>query len=135
MLLPRFTIPMQVLALDGIDLPRQLPMKYYLVNKPRGVLCTCSAGEGATAGERRKQEQGGTIMQHVPSSPPLVPCGRLDYESEGLIVMTNDGSLVHCITSPKYGLVKTYHVEVQSTHDRTNARSNERTHTRTHKST
>jgi pseudouridine synthase len=113
----------QVLALDGVDLPRPLPMKYYLVNKPRGVLCTCSTGEGATAGERRKQEQGGSIMQHVPPFPPLVPCGRLDYESEGLIIMTNDGSLVHCITSPKYNIPKTYHVEVRRRHDKTSAHS------------
>ena len=62
-------------------------------------------------------------MQHVPPFPPLVPCGRLDYESEGLIIMTNDGSLVHCITSPKYNIPKTYHVEVRRRHDKTSAHS------------
>ena len=82
-------------------------MKYYLVNKPRGYVSTVS------------DPQGRTIVAHL--LPPskrrgIHPDGRLDYNTEGLILLTNDGDLTHLLT--KGGAVdKVYHVKVKGSPD------------------
>jgi 23S rRNA pseudouridine2605 synthase len=82
-------------------------LKYYLVNKPRGYVSTVA------------DPQGRTIVAHL--LPPskrrgLHPVGRLDYNTEGLIVLTNDGDLTHLLT--KGGTVeKVYHVKVKGAPD------------------
>jgi pseudouridine synthase len=79
---------------------------YFLLNKPRGTVCTQSDPEG-----RR------LAVQLVPEIPGLrVYCvGRLDVESTGLVLLTNDGELTQYLTHPKYGVPKTYAVEVRGT--------------------
>jgi pseudouridine synthase len=79
---------------------------YFLLNKPRGTVCTQSDPEG-----RR------LAVQLVPEIPGLrVYCvGRLDVESTGLVLLTNDGDLTQYLTHPKYGVAKTYVVEVRGT--------------------
>lgn len=75
---------------------------YVVVNKPRGYMTTVSDPEG------RK-----TIMDLVrPISTRIFPVGRLDYLSEGLILMTNDGDLANMIMHPSYEIEKTYEVKV-----------------------
>lgn len=76
---------------------------YVLLNKPRSVVCTKKDPEG------RK-----TVMDFLP--PGLVnlnPVGRLDYDSEGVILMTNDGPLVDRILHPRYGIKKKYHLKIK----------------------
>ncbi len=74
-----------------------------LVNKPRGVITTKSDPEG-----RR------TIMELLPAGlESYVPAGRLDFDSSGLVVMTNDGELAQRLTHPKYGSSRVYHVKVE----------------------
>jgi 23S rRNA pseudouridine2605 synthase len=75
---------------------------YILVNKPKGVVST----NKDPAGRPR-------VIDLVPDVPTRVfPVGRLDVDSTGIILLTNDGDLANRITHPRYGLVKTYVVEV-----------------------
>ncbi|MGE4146257.1 MAG: pseudouridine synthase, partial [Planctomycetota bacterium] len=76
---------------------------YYLVNKPRGVVCTSNDPE-------RRQ----TIVELVPQEKRRVfSVGRLDQESRGLVILTNDGRLTNLLTHPRYGVEKTYQVRVR----------------------
>jgi 23S rRNA pseudouridine2605 synthase len=86
------------LSLRGEALPPRQPIVFYLLNKPRGVMTTVADGP------YKRSAEGGTVMDLVPRSPRVVPVGRLDYDSEGLILMTNDGSFVAAVTSPSYGV-------------------------------
>lgn len=72
-----------------------------LLNKPFGVLCQFRASEG------RK-----TLKDFI-SSPSVYPAGRLDADSEGLVVLTADGALQNRISAPEHKLLKTYFVEVE----------------------
>jgi 23S rRNA pseudouridine2605 synthase len=74
-----------------------------VLNKPKKVVTTTKDEAG-----RR------TVMQYVQHIPERVyPVGRLDWESEGLLVMTNDGELANLLTHPRYGVARTYHVVVK----------------------
>ena len=86
---------------DGVLLPVAPDHVTYLLYKPPGVVSTASDPQG-----RR------TVVQLVPDTPRVVPVGRLDYESEGLLLLTNDGDLVNAVTHPRFGVTKTYLVEV-----------------------
>lgn len=77
-------------------------MVYYLLNKPRGVVSAVTDPDG-----RR------TVISLVPGGHRLYPVGRLDYDSEGLMLLTNDGDLAYKMTHPKYEIDKTYHVLVK----------------------
>lgn len=91
----------QQIALDGEPLKIERK-KYFLLNKPRGILCT----NRDPAGRPR------IIDLFPPDSPRLFPVGRLDEESEGLIIVTNDGDLAQKLAHPKYRIYRTYHVHV-----------------------
>jgi 23S rRNA pseudouridine2605 synthase len=90
------------IAVDGIPLPGRDGIVYYLLNKPAYVVSTASDPEG------RK-----TVLDFVPESPRVFPVGRLDFASEGLIVLTNDGELAYHLTHPRFGVAKEYVVEVE----------------------
>lgn len=75
---------------------------YYLVHKPRGVVSAVSDPDG-----RR------TVTSLVPGGSRLYPVGRLDYDSEGLMLLTNDGELAFRLTHPKFEVNKTYRVLVK----------------------
>jgi len=81
-----------------INLPEKFT--YFLLNKPRGVITTCSDEHG------RK-----TVLNLIDSSlPGFVPIGRLDEDSEGLLIITNDGELVFKLTHPSFEIEKEYKV-------------------------
>lgn len=84
-------------------------LAYWLVNKPRGVLCT----NHDPAGRPRAID----LIPHVPQRVYTV--GRLDEDSEGLLLMTNDGELAFRLMHPRFGIEKTYLVQVagRPTHD------------------
>jgi 23S rRNA pseudouridine2605 synthase len=77
---------------------------HLLLNKPRGVLCTVKDTHGRP-----------TVVDLVPPHPGrrLYPVGRLDEDSEGLVLMTNDGELTAKLTHPRYGVPKVYDVRVK----------------------
>lgn len=73
---------------------------FYLLNKPAGVV-------SATEDKEYK-----TVCDLVPKDIPVFPIGRLDIDTEGLIVLTNDGKLAHDLTSPKKHVDKTYYAKI-----------------------
>ncbi|MDJ0791205.1 MAG: pseudouridine synthase [Acidimicrobiia bacterium] len=89
---------------DGIPLPLDPEQVTWLVYKPRGVVTTMDDPQGRS-----------TVRELVPPEPVTKPVGRLDLESEGLLLMSNDGRLAHVLTHPSYGVAKTYHVLVNGT--------------------
>ncbi|MBN1964013.1 MAG: rRNA pseudouridine synthase [Anaerolineae bacterium] len=76
---------------------------YIMLNKPRGVISAASS---------QPQENRRTVRDLVPLEGRLYPVGRLDADSEGLILLTNDGELTQRLTHPRYGHQKTYKVLV-----------------------
>ena len=93
----------QVIRVDGKRIPASEDLVYLALNKPAGVLSTMSDDRG------RK-----TIADLVADrSERLFHVGRLDYETEGLILLTNDGELAHRLAHPRYGVLKTYLAEVR----------------------
>ena len=81
--------------------PQPQKLVYYLLNKPKYVLSTSFDDRG------RK-----TVLNYVPKDIRVFPVGRLDYESTGLILLTNDGDLSLKLTHPRYHLPKTYLLSV-----------------------
>jgi 23S rRNA pseudouridine2605 synthase len=91
------------LAVDGETVSANKSKTYLLFNKPAGVLSTMSDPEGRPCLGDFFSDRNERLF-HV---------GRLDKESEGLIVLTNDGEIAHRATHPSYGLVKKYLVEIE----------------------
>ena len=82
-------------------MPTRPGLVHYLLNTPRGVVSTASDPEGRP-----------TVVGLVPEEPRVYPVGRLDTDSEGLLVMTNDGDLTHRLTHPSFGVAKEYLAQV-----------------------
>ncbi len=93
-----------VICIDGKRIPVNPTMVYYLLNKERGVVSSASDPYGRP-----------TVVDCVKSDIRLFPVGRLDADSEGLILLTNDGFLAYRLTHPSYGVEKEYLVEVEGT--------------------
>lgn len=91
------------IRVDGKLLESAEPMRYVVLYKPPGVLSSPD-----TSGENRRW-----VRDLVPLPGHLYPVGRLDVDSEGLILLTNDGGLTHKLTHPRYEHWKTYHVLVE----------------------
>jgi pseudouridine synthase len=82
---------------------KQLERKVSLVlNKPKGYICT-----------RRDELDRPTVLDLVPSKPRLFPVGRLDYDAEGVLILTNDGDLAHSLLHPRHGVPRIYLVKVR----------------------
>lgn len=75
---------------------------YIMLNKPKGCVCTASDEKG------RK-----TVLDFVKIKERIFPVGRLDYDTEGLLLLTNDGELAYTITHPKNMIKKVYSVRVE----------------------
>ncbi len=93
-------------AVDDIVLEKaEKKEEYYLMNKPKGVVCTVSDDRG------RK-----TVMDLLPEGVGRVfPVGRLDYSTEGLLILTNDGDLAYRLTHPMTEIPKTYMAKIEGT--------------------
>ncbi|NNE13246.1 MAG: rRNA pseudouridine synthase [Ilumatobacter sp.] len=91
-----------LIEVDGAPVGVRPGLVYYLLNKPRGVVTTAKDTHG------RK-----TVVDLVPSEPRVFPVGRLDADTEGLLLLTNDGDLTHRITHPSHGVQKEYLVHVR----------------------
>jgi len=87
---------------DGVPLPVKPDLVYYLLYKPVGVVSTTDDPQGRP-----------TVIDLVPGEDRVYPVGRLDFDSEGLLLLTNDGALTERVTHPRYGVTKTYLVEAE----------------------
>ena len=92
------------IVVDGVPLSVRPGLVYYLLNKPAGVVTTASDPQGRS-----------TVVQLVPDEPRVFPVGRLDADTEGLLLLTNDGDLTHRLTHPRFGVDKEYLAEVSGT--------------------
>lgn len=91
-----------LVTFDGQPVKTEKKMVYVLLNKPVGYVTTVSDDKGRN-----------TVMELVSEIPVRIyPVGRLDYDTEGLLLMTNDGDLTYKITHPKNQIEKTYVAEV-----------------------
>lgn len=92
-------LPGQRVCLDGEEIKAEQYV-YYMLNKPAGVI-------SATRDDRER-----TVLELIgETSRNLFPVGRLDKDTEGLLIVTDDGALAHRLLSPKYHVEKTYYVE------------------------
>ncbi|HUY23307.1 MAG TPA: pseudouridine synthase [Acidimicrobiales bacterium] len=96
----RVDVGRDAVALDGVPLPVLPGLVHYLLHKPAGVVTTAEDPQGRP-----------TVVQLVPDEPRVFPVGRLDADSEGLLVLTNDGDLAHRLAHPSFGVEKEYLVE------------------------
>lgn len=98
----RVDVSRDVVEVDGVEIGVRPGLVYYLLNKPAGVVTTSHDPQG-----RR------TVLDIVPSEPRVFAVGRLDYDTEGLLLLTNDGALAHQVSHPSTGVEKEYVVEVE----------------------
>jgi len=94
------------IKVDGKRIQPSLHHRYLLLNKPKGYMSTVADPEGRN-----------TVMDLVPPAmrKALVPVGRLDYHTEGLLLLTDDGEFAQRVAHPRYGSTKTYEVKVKGT--------------------
>src|SRR5215468_9921652 len=86
---------------DGERVERQR-LRYVLLHKPSGVVTTARDPQGRP-----------TVVELVPGEPRVVPVGRLDADTTGALLLTNDGELAHRLAHPRYGVEKTYVADVE----------------------
>ena len=92
------------ISVDGAAVSTKSGLVYYLLNKPAGFISSAQDPQG------RK-----TVTELVPEEPRVYPVGRLDYETEGLLLLTNDGDLTLRLTHPRFGVEKEYLAHVAGT--------------------
>ena len=91
-----------LLTLDGNPVPVSEDLETYLLNKPVGVISTASDPQGRE-----------TVVDLIDTDKRIYPVGRLDADSEGLILVSNDGELTNRVTHPSFGVTKEYLAEVE----------------------
>ena len=86
-----------IICVDGNTITKNTVKEYYLLNKPREVICSVSDDK-----ERK------TVVDLIKTEGRIYPVGRLDYDTTGLIILTNDGELANILMHPKHKIYKTY---------------------------
>ena len=100
-----------VIALDGRRVQAE-PIRTYMLNKPMGVVSTASDPEGRP-----------TVLDGLPDDVRLYPIGRLDIDTTGLLLITNDGDLAHRLMHPRSKVPKTYEALVDGRVSSTSVRA------------
>ena len=90
-----------LVEVDGVPIGVKPGLVYYVLNKPIGVVTTAFDPQGRP-----------TVVELVPDEPRVYPVGRLDVNTEGLLLLTNDGDLAQRLTHPSHGVEKEYLAEV-----------------------
>jgi 23S rRNA pseudouridine2605 synthase len=90
--------------IDGGLVPLDPGLRYYAFNKPAGVVTTMDDPQGRD-----------DLTRFLPPGPRVVPVGRLDRDTEGILLLTNDGELANRLMHPRYGVEKEYLAEVEGT--------------------
>ena len=91
-----------LIEVDGAPGGVRPDLVHYVLNKPAGVVTTADDPQGRP-----------TVVGLVPNEPRVFPVGRLDVDTAGLLLLTNDGELAHRLTHPSYGVEKEYVAEVE----------------------
>lgn len=89
--------PSDVISIDGVIINKDVKLEYYLLNKPRQVISSVTDNNGRI-----------TVTDLINTDARIYPVGRLDYDTTGLIILTNDGDLANVLTHPKFEIEKTY---------------------------
>ena len=97
----RVDADLDLVEVDGAPIGVRPDLVYYLLNKPVGVVTTS-----------RDTHERPTVVELVPGEPRVFSVGRLDVDTEGLLLLTNDGDLANRIAHPSHGIEKEYLVEV-----------------------
>lgn len=90
------------IEVDGVPVVVDTTLVHWILNKPAGFVTTARDPEGRP-----------TVLDLVPDEPRVFPVGRLDLDSEGLLVLTNDGELANLLAHPSHGVEKEYLAEVE----------------------
>jgi 23S rRNA pseudouridine2605 synthase len=98
-------------TVDGVPIPAHPELRHFAFNKPAGVTSTL-----------RDRHAERTLEEFLPRGPRVVPVGRLDRDTEGLLLLTNDGGLANRLQHPRYGVEKEYLVEVEGSISRKGVR-------------
>jgi 23S rRNA pseudouridine2605 synthase len=93
----RVDVDQDRVEVDGAVVGVHPGLVHYLLNKPTGVITTADDPQGRP-----------TVVELVPDQPRIFPVGRLDGDTEGLLILTNDGDLAHQLTHPSFGVEKEY---------------------------
>jgi len=91
-----------MVEVDGVPIGVRPGLVYYLLNKPEGVITTAHDPQGRP-----------TVVELVPPEPRVYPVGRLDLDTSGLLLLTNDGDLANRLAHPSHGVEKEYLAEVR----------------------
>lgn len=97
------------IIVNNVVLKKEIQKEYYLLNKPRGYISSVSD-------EKNRK----TIVSLIPTDTRIYPVGRLDYDTTGLILLTNDGELTNFLTHPKNKIEKTYIAKIEGILDKEN---------------
>lgn len=103
----RVDVDRDVIEVDGHAVGVRPDLEHWLLNKPPGVVTTVTDTHGRP-----------TVVSLVPTDTRVFPVGRLDAETEGLLLLTNDGELAHRLTHPSFGVDKEYLAEVDGSPSR-----------------
>ncbi len=91
-----------LIEVDGVSLDTKEDFIYYLLNKPRGVITSTSDDKG------RK-----TVIDLIETDKRIYPVGRLDYDTTGILILTNDGELANILTHPSNNIEKVYVAKIE----------------------
>ena len=86
-----------IISIDGVIINKDVKHEYYLLNKPRQVISSVTDKEGRI-----------TVTDLINTDARIYPVGRLDYDTTGLIILTNDGDFANMLMHPSYEVEKTY---------------------------
>ncbi len=107
----RVDVSRDKVEVDGVRVGVAPDLTYYLLNKPKDVVTTAADTHDRSI-----------VTDLVPEEPRVYPVGRLDMDTEGLLLLTNDGDMTHRLTHPSFGVEKEYLVEVNKPVSRQNLR-------------
>lgn len=96
-----------VISIDGIIINKDIKYEYYILNKPRSVVSSVEDNRGRI-----------TVVDLINTDARIYPIGRLDYDTTGLILLTNDGDFANTLMHPKFQIEKTYIAKINKILDK-----------------
>lgn len=96
-----------IISIDGVIINKDVKHEYYLLNKPRQVISSVEDKEGRI-----------TVVDLINTDARIYPIGRLDYDTTGLILLTNDGEFANMLMHPRYSVEKTYVAKINKILDK-----------------